>query len=235
MTRFLLPGLVLISITTLLGLGTWQLQRLAWKEALIAKREAGLALPPVELSDRIDDWQAFDYRPVELEGRFRHDLEQAYGVRARSGILGHHVLTPFTLNDGTTLLVDRGWVPADKADPETRREGQSSGLVSVSGIARYRLSDRPGWFTPENDPMSGRWYHYDLDAMEAALGVDLAPLVVAVSESTDTGDLPITGLSEVKLVNNHLQYAVTWYGLALCLVGVYMVFRRQQTKSGQTA
>lgn len=235
MNRFLLPCLVLVATVILLGLGTWQMKRLAWKEAIIAKREAGLAMSPVDLRGRIDDWQVLDFRPVTLKGHFRHDLEQIYGVRARAGVFGHHVLTPLTLDDDTTLLVNRGWVPADKVDPETRMDAQPRGSVSVAGIARYRLNDQPGWFTPDNDPAGKRWYHYDLAVMENALGIDLAPLVVAATDRPDPTALPIAGLTESKLANNHLQYAVTWYGLAVGLIGVYMVFRRQQAKSSETA
>lgn len=102
------------------------------------------------------------------------------------------------------------------------------GVVQVNGISRYRLDDLPGWFTPDNDPAAGHWYHYDLSAMEKALNVSLAPLVVEADTAPNPGGLPVGGGASTKLVNNHLQYAVTWYGLAITLIGVYIVFRRQQ-------
>lgn len=230
MTRFLPLIFVVLGTAILLGLGSWQMQRLAWKEDLIAKREAGLVQPPVDLSDQVKDWRDFDFRHVSLQGQFRHDLEQLYGVRARSNVVGHHVLTPLTRADGTTFLIDRGWVPADKVDPRAREQGQPSGPVTVSGIARYRQDDRPGSFTPDNDPAERRWYHYDLEAMEDALGIDLAPLVVVADDTPNPGGLPVGGGMVTELTNNHRQYAITWYGLAVVLIAVYMVFRRQQAK-----
>lgn len=228
MIRFLPLGFVLIGIAILLGLGTWQMHRLDWKNAIIAQRDAGLAEPPLEIAAGIDNWEDLDFRTVKLKGMFRHDLEQRYGVRARNNVLGHHVLTPFRQSDGRVFLVDRGWVPADKTDRHARGEQQQTGLISLGGIARFRQNDRPGWFTPDNDPSARHWYHYDLAAMETAIGLDLAPLVIEVDATPNSGGLPIGGQTMIKLANNHLQYAMTWYGLAVALLGVYMVFRRQQ-------
>ncbi|MGI9451170.1 MAG: SURF1 family protein [Geminicoccaceae bacterium] len=228
MTRFLPLGFTVLGLIILLGLGTWQLQRLAWKEDLIAQRQAGLAMPPADFPSDAVDWEDFEFRIVKLSGSFRHDLEQLFGVETKSGVLGYRVLTPLIRSDGPAVLVDRGWVPADKADPAARTEGQPSGAVQVEGIARYRLNDRPGWFTPENDQASRHWYSYDLPAMENALGLDLAPLVVEADATPNPGGLPVGGRTRVTLTNNHLQYAITWYGLAAALIGVYIVFRRHQ-------
>ncbi len=225
---------VVVATAILLGLGTWQMQRLDWKNDLIAQREAGLAAPSVDLPETLDDGREFDFRTVTLSGTFRHDLEQLFGARARNNMLGYHVLTPLFRPDGQAVLIDRGWVPDDQAHPDLRNEGQPSGLISLSGIARYRLDDRPGWFTPDNDPANGHWYHYDLGAMEKALGIDLAPLVIEADAAPNPGGLPIGGRTQITLANNHLQYAMTWYGLAATLIGVYIVFRRQQAKIGKS-
>ncbi len=230
MHRILLPLCVFVSTLFLLALGTWQMQRLVWKEALIAEREAGLTMPAADLPlafDDDDEAKAFEFRTVTVTGRFRHDLEQLYGARARANMLGHHVLTPLTTDAGPAVLVDRGWVPADKVHPASRPRGQQDGEVTISGIARYRADDRPGLFTPDNAPAEGRWYHYDLDAMAAALGIELSPIVVEADETANPGGLPIGGRTQIRLANNHLHYALTWYGLAAGLVGVYIVFRRR--------
>jgi len=232
--RLILPFVVLIATLLLLGLGTWQMQRLAWKEALIAEREAGLALPPTALPadlDEVNTAKAFAFRKVMVTGVFRHDLEQLFGAMARGNVLGHHILTPLVPADGPAILVDRGWVPADKIDPAFRLDGQLKGEVTISGIARFRWDDRPGAFTPDNDPVAKRWYHYDLEQMAATLGLDLAPIVVEADDTANPGGLPIGGRTRITLTNNHLQYAVTWYGLAATLIGVYIVFRRQNRAS----
>jgi surfeit locus 1 family protein len=212
------------AFVVLLGLGTWQVQRLHWKEALIAERAARLTAPPEALPAQSDDWRAWDFRRVTVSGTFRHDAEQLFGATAIEGRLGHHLLTPLMRPDGAAVLVDRGWVPADRAHPAARREGQLEGQVSVTGIARYRGSDRPSWFLPDNEPEQGLWFSYDLAALEAAIGLELLPVVVEADATPNPGGLPLGGQTRTELPNNHLQYAITWYGLAAALVGVYLAF-----------
>ena len=137
MRRFILPITVFIALLILLGLGTWQMQRLAWKEGLIAEREAGLALPPSPLPGQVEEPETFNFRKVTVTGRFRHDLEQLYSTRARVGVFGHHVLTPLVTTDGFTILIDRGWVPAAKVHSASRPDSQLDGEVAISGIARF--------------------------------------------------------------------------------------------------
>jgi surfeit locus 1 family protein len=213
-----------LGLALLLALGTWQLQRLHWKEALIAARTAQLAAPPAALPATADDWRAFDFRKLSARGTFRHDLEQLYGTYAIGGEVGHHLLTPLVRPDGAAVLVDRGWVPADQAHPATRRQGQPAGEVTVDGIARYRADDRPGWFTPANQPEQGLWFTYDLPAIEAALGLDLLPVVVEADATPNPGGLPIGGQTQVLLPNSHLQYVITWYGLAAALLAMWLAF-----------
>ncbi|MGH6902191.1 MAG: SURF1 family protein [Geminicoccaceae bacterium] len=223
---------VLIGLAVLLGLGTWQVERLQWKRALIAQREARLASAPEILPPRSDAWADWDFRPVVVEGAFRHDLEQLFGVAAIDGRLGHHVLAPLLRRGGAAVLVDRGWVPAERAHPAARREGQLTGPVRVTGIARYRGDDRPGWFTPDNRPAQGQWYWYDLSGLETALGLELLPLVIEADSTPNPGGLPQGGQTRTEIVNNHLQYAITWYGLAAGLLGVWISFGLARGRRG---
>ena len=223
------PGLwptvaTLLGLALLIGLGTWQLERLAWKRDLIAWREARLAAPDEPLPATAADWHAWDFRPVTVEGVFRHDLEQLFGVGAIDGQIGHHVLTPLVRQNGAAVLVDRGWLPADRAHPAARRESQPAGAVRVSGIARLRSEDRPGWFTPDNQPEQRLWYWYDLSALEAMLGLQLLPVVVEADGTPNAGGLPIGGQTRTEVPNNHLQYAITWYGLAAGLFVIWISF-----------
>jgi surfeit locus 1 family protein len=210
------------AFAVLLALGTWQVERLHWKEALIAERAAQLAAPPEPLPAQSDDWRAWDFRRVTVAGEFDHEAEQLYGVAAIEGQVGHHVITPLVRADGPAILVDRGWVPADQAHPAARRQGQLEGRVEITGIARYRGEGRPGWFTPENQPEQGLWYSYDLPALEAAVGIELLPVVVEVDATANPGGLPQGGRTNLVLPNNHLQYAITWYGLAAALLAIYV-------------
>jgi surfeit locus 1 family protein len=212
------------ALAVLLALGTWQVERLHWKQALIAEREAQLAAPPEPLPAETDDWRAWDFRRVTVAGDFDHDREQLFGVAAVDGRVGHHVLTPLIRADGPPVLVDRGWVPADQAHPAARRQGQLEGQVEITGIARYRGDGRPGWFTPDNEPEQRLWYSYDLPALEAAVGLELLPVVVEADAMPNPGGLPIGGQARLALPNDHLQYAITWYGLAAGLVAIYVAF-----------
>jgi surfeit locus 1 family protein len=208
----------------LIGLGTWQVERLQWKEQLIAARAARLAAPPEALPASSADWPAWDFHKVSVRGTFRHDLEQLFGTYGIDGVLGHHLLTPLIRPDGPAVLADRGWIPADQAHPAAHREGQPAGEVEVSGIARYRAADAPGWFTPANQPADGFWFSYDLPVMQQALGLELLPVVIEADATPNPGGLPVGGQTVTELPNNHLQYVITWYGLAVALLAVYVAF-----------
>jgi surfeit locus 1 family protein len=236
-TRGFAPGLwptivTLMGLVVLLGLGTWQLERLEWKRALIAEREAKLASAPEILPPGSDAWADWDFRSVVVEGEFRHDLEQLFGVAAIDGQVGHHVLTPLVRPGGAAVLVDRGWVPAMHSHPAARRQGQLAGPVQVTGIARFRADNRPGWFTPDNRPAQGHWYWYDLSALETALRLELLPVVIEADRAPNPGGLPLGGQTRTELPNNHLQYAITWYGLAAGLLGVWISFGLARGRRG---
>ncbi len=214
----------LAGLLMLLGLGSWQVQRLHWKEGLIAARTAQLAAPAEPLPAAAADWRAWDFRKVSVRGSFRHDLEQRFGAFTVEGQFGQHVLTPLVRPDGAAVLVDRGFVPADRAPVETRRQGETPAPALITGIARYRMGDRPGWFTPANQPRERIWYWYDLAALAQAVGLELLPVVVEADATPNPGGLPLGGQTRVELPNDHLQYAITWYGLAVALVAVYIAF-----------
>jgi surfeit locus 1 family protein len=232
------PTLAALGGTALLvALGTWQVQRLHWKEGLIAERQAGLAIAPAPLPAQAEDWRAFDFRRVGVAGRFRHDKEQLFGFSAHQGEPGHHLLTPLVRSDGAAVLVDRGWIPADKAHPASRRRGQIEGQVEISGIARFRGDGEESWFRPENRPDEGLWYWYDLPALERALGLPLLPVVVEADATPNPGGLPIGGQTRLDIPNDHLQYAITWFLLALALAGVYLAYHWENgrlTVAGRT-
>jgi surfeit locus 1 family protein len=221
----------LAALVVLVSLGSWQVERLRWKEGLIAERTEQLAAPAAMLPAQ-GDWPAWDFRRVAVRGTLRHDLEQLFGASTHDGQLGHHVLTPLLRQGGAALLVDRGWVPVDRAHPAARREGQVEGPVTITGIARYRGDDAAGWFTPANQPEQAMWFSYDLPALEQAVDLALLPVVVEADDRPNPGGLPIGGLTRIALTNNHLQYAITWYGLALTLVAVYVSFSLRRGGAG---
>lgn len=217
---------VLAALAILLSLGTWQVQRLHWKEGLLADIAERRAAAPVALS-QIEAIQKsggdIEYRRVSVTGRFDHAKERHF-FATFEGQTGFYVYTPMTLADGRSLFVNRGFVPYEMKDPATRAAGEVPGEQAVTGYARARLEGKPSMIVPENDPAKNIFYWKDLDAMVATAGLDasnVVPFFVDADASlANPGGWPKGGVTQFDLPNSHLQYAVTWYGLAAALVAV---------------
>jgi len=217
------------AVLIMLALGTWQVQRMAWKAELLQRVEQRVKAPPVPLPATVSDPESFEFRPVTVTGRFLHDKEMRLMARPRQGQVGYEVLTPLQRADGGgVVLVNRGFVPMDRRDPATRPESQSGGEVSLTGLVR--LPQPAGWMQPENRPGGDAWMRVDPPAMAAALGLSgVAPLVVeALPEPGKTGGV-LNGIPpQVELPNNHLQYAFTWYSLAVTLIVIFVLSQRRR-------
>lgn len=222
-----------VAFAILLGLGTWQVQRLQWKEGLIAAIGERIASRPSPLGDierRYQETGDVDYYPVTLDGEFEHDGEQFF-FATHNGQSGYYVYTPLLLADGRAALVNRGFVPFDRKDAASRAEGQVHGSVTVTGLARNPLAAKPSWAVPDNDPAANIFYWKDRDAMAVNAGLDpknVLPFFVDADAAPNPGGLPVGGVTIVSLPNNHLQYALTWYGLAAALAGVFFVWVRRR-------
>ncbi len=212
----------LVMLALLIWLGTWQLQRLHWKLGLIAQVNRNLTLPPVSLDQVLALGKDAQYRRVALTGRFDHSKESfIYGIA--NGAPAWHVVTPFTTQGGRTLLIDRGVVPEQLRDPGKRRAGQVEGVQHLVGV--WRVPDPPGLFTPKPDLAHRNWFSHDVASITAADHVKLAaPVMVEADATPNPGGWPNGGQTVVTFRNEHLSYAITWYGLALTLVGVYIAF-----------
>ena len=231
----LAPGLwataaTLLALVALLALGTWQLERLAWarsdRDARSAARDAGGIVARHRLG-----WRTWDFRPAIMQGEFRHDLERLFGVAAIDGRVGHDVLTPLVRPDGIAVL-DRSRLGARGPDapggaPRPWRLEARSG----SRASRATAATPPGWFTPDNRPEQSLWYWYDLGALERALGLPLLPVVVE-ADATPNGRAADRGRTRTEVSNNHLQYAITWYGLAAGLLVIWVSFGRARGRRG---
>jgi surfeit locus 1 family protein len=160
---------------------------------------------------------------VRLEGSFLHDKELYLGARSMNGNPGYHVLTPFALADGGTVLVDRGWVPVERKTPESRPEGQVAGTQTVEGIVR--LPGRQAWMQPDNEPGKNMWFYVDLPAMATAMGADIrTDLYVDAGAAENPGTYPVGGQTRIEIPNDHLQYAITWGLLAVALAVIYVLY-----------
>ncbi|HEV2264531.1 MAG TPA: SURF1 family protein [Stellaceae bacterium] len=220
-----------IGFVILVGLGTWQVHRLHWKEALIAARQTAFHLPPVPPPGSLAAAQTLEYHPVRASGRFLNDHEMRVAAIADDGTAGFDIVTPFALDDGRVLLVDRGFVPTALAAPDSRRAGEIAGPTQVAGPLRLDRG-RPSWFTPDNQPSRGAWYFIDLKVM-AAVAVphaDILPYYIDADATPNPGGWPKGGQTAIDLPNHHLSYAITWYALAAGLVQIYVIFVRRRLK-----
>ena len=220
-----------LGLALLLGLGTWQLQRKAWKETLIATVTARITQPPQPLMPRAQ-WPTAseserEYAHVRFTGTFLPGEAFVYtaGSSLRPDVTdqGYWVFAPARLADGGVLLVNRGFVPTPRKDSAARAQATPSGPVDIVGYMRW--PEAHGLFAPTDDVKANLFFTRDLNAMAAAHGWKLdAPFYIDQEAPTPPGGLPKPGKIEVNLPNNHWQYALTWYGLALALIGVYAVW-----------
>lgn len=218
-----------VAFAVLVGLGTWQVQRLHWKENLIATIEERRHSEPQPLAGVERIYAAtgeVDYQPVRLSGTFLHDKEQFFFATWK-GATGYYVYTPLRLDDGRFVLVNRGFVPYELKDRARRPQGETAGPVTVTGLARNPLAGKPSSIIPDNDPAKNIFYWKDRDAMAANAGLEpgrLVPFFVDADAAPNPGGLPEGGVTQIDLPNNHLQYALTWYGLAAALAAVFASF-----------
>jgi surfeit locus 1 family protein len=214
--------LILAAIpVTAFVLGCWQVQRLGWKSELIARFEDRLIKDPLPLPPRVDPdaIKDFDYRRVLARGVLRHDQEMLIGPRVHDGVSGYQVVTPLDRSGefpdypgNTTVLINRGWIPKDKADHRLRPEGLPTGTVVVQGLLREPW--KKNMFTPDNKPSEGKFYFPDVHEMAAFAGSQavwveetMRPDLLESYAREDKG-VPIGRPPEVNLRNNHGQVSL---------------------------
>ncbi|OCO99825.1 MULTISPECIES: SURF1 family protein [unclassified Ensifer] len=225
--------LLAVVFAILVSLGTWQMQRLYWKESLLTAIAERRSAPPVTLAE-IEKILAgggdIDYRTVSVTGTFDHSKERHF-FATYNGRTGYYVFTPLTLDDGRILFVNRGFVPFEQKDSSTRLAGELPAFVGIHGLARPKLDQKPSSLVPDNDLAKNIFYWKDLDTMASSVGLPadkVIPFFVDADATPNPGGLPIGGVTQFDLPNNHLQYALTWYGLAGALVlvsGIYALRR----------
>jgi surfeit locus 1 family protein len=227
----LVPSLATaVALAVLIGLGIWQLDRKEWKEALITALAERLAAPPVALPPS-RDWPylapADEFMRVTMTAAFENDKE---GLVFTGGSTlrddgtgpGYWVFTPARLTDGNIIMVNRGFVPEDRQNPANRPDGQITGPVAMIGVLRF--AEPPGLFTPSADPARNIWFSRDPGAIAQVKGISVAPFYVELESPEPPGGLPHPARLHPNLPDNHLQYAITWFGLAAVFAGAYVAW-----------
>ena len=210
-----------------LGLGVWQMERREWKRDILDRIAVNQAAAPITLDELLrGDPLVHEYGRVKVAGTFVNDREFYLGARSLKNEVGLQVVTPLRTDDGRILLFDRGWVPEQKKDPARRAEGQRNGPVEVTGIVRRAQVQRQ--FAPDNVPDKNVWFHVDVPLMRSMAGGKPDPKLdtffLEADAAPNPGGVPIGGQTWLDIPNDHLQYAITWFLIALSLAGVYLAY-----------
>jgi surfeit locus 1 family protein len=224
--RFLVPGVsTLIMLLALLGLGTWQVYRLQWKERILAQIAAAEAAPAVPLGQ-----DPAPYMKVSVTGRFRFDQAAAFGAEVRDTqtgpTMGFYQIVPLDREGASAILVNRGWLPQKREFPLNH----PTGPVTVTGYVRPR--ETQSWFSVADDAPARQFYTLDPQAIGSALDVlGLAPFTLVAMGPSSVGAYPAPAQHLPRPPNNHLSYIITWYGLAASLLVIFSVWVRKALRS----
>ncbi|KQQ97673.1 SURF1 family protein [Massilia sp. Leaf139] len=238
--RAILAVIGLFLIVLFAGLGTWQVQRLQWKLALIERVESRVSAPataaPTGARWPSVSRESDEYRHVRLAGHFLYEFSTP--VQAVSALgAGYWLVTPLCMADGTIVLVNRGFIPAAANRPGSYPARRASGnpCANVAGAPHsltglLRIAEPGGGFLRENDPANNRWFSRDVAGIAAARGLgNVAPYFVDAKRNQDPAgapERPVGGLTVISFQNNHLVYAITWYALALMVAGAWWFVAR---------
>ena len=231
----------LIGMGLLSGLGVWQLRRLAWKETVLAQISTRHDAAPSPLPVQ-KDWvninpDDYDYRHVIFRGVFDHAKESFLFRASATGVTGDgpgfEIFTPLRLADGGIVIVNRGFAPAELKEPAKRAAGQIAGEVTINGL--MRRPETRNSFTPADEPNNNLWFTRDPAALAAHLGLhDVAPFSIDADATPNPGGWPKGAATVIKIPNNHLSYALTWFALAATLAAVTAVFIAKRERTPRT-
>lgn len=224
---FLVPTLFTIFVFSLTAsLGTWQLFRLQEKNQLIAELKSAIEAPAVSLSGLNLNHPKVPYRHVRVTGNFMNNQEVHLftGPREPGGRPGYHIMTPFKLASGGYIMVDRGWTPSDIKAPQLRLDSIIWEPVTIEGL--LMPGEHPGYFTARNQLDKNVWFWLNTPEMEKFTGFKLPLTYVRQISAIKSIKSIIPNEAKIRVRNDHLQYAITWYALAIASLVIYVLLRR---------
>ncbi len=225
----------LCAVIMMFTLGAWQLHRLEWKQSMIDKLESGAVVEPKELSTlKPENWESLEFAQVTFSGRPTAASPIHMAARYFRGELGYHILVPMQVMDPSrvkdqsfqTVLVNMGWIPENQK--KTFSFGApESWLVWQPVHGMVRIANRKGWFTPPNNAERNLWFWYDIPALQKSVGTDILPIVIdrldtqAESHAINM-TYPVGFTNHIKLRNDHLEYAVTWFAIGCVAIILFV-------------
>ncbi|MEO9573443.1 MAG: SURF1 family protein [Tateyamaria sp.] len=207
----------LIGMAILVSLGVWQIQRLVWKQGMLARIEAQISADPVPLAEALDP-EFLRYAPVEITGHFGRSHIRILASRKTTGAV-YRIIRPFRTDDGASILIDTGWQLQARDVSDVSQD-----LLTL--IGNLDAPQEADGFTPDPDTKGNIWFARDVPAMAAALGTDPVLVVLRDAPETDLGVTPWP-VDSAGIPNDHLQYAITWFSLAVIWVGMTLYFLRR--------
>lgn len=206
----------------LLSLGVWQMQRLEWKLGLIEQIESRAFMTPVSLPLNTSNLDDLEYLSVSVTGQFNNDHEMTLYSVGPNGEPGYDLYAPLFTSEGNHIIVNRGWVPEQIKFQELRPNTIVSGDVTVEGL--LRKPTKKLWYGPANEPVNNNWYYRNLNEMAETQKLNnVFPMYLYASRKDGDLSFPVAGRTEINIVNNHLDYVMTWFGLAIVLIGIYVI------------
>jgi surfeit locus 1 family protein len=223
--RFVIPSLsALMMLIVLISLGTWQVYRLQWKQGVLAQIAAAESAPPIPLGP-----DPAPYTKVSATGRFRFDRAAVFGAEVRDTAagptMGSYQVVPLERDGARTVLVNRGWIPQKREAPLDDPAGE----VTVTGY--IRPGEASHWFSAADDSVGRQFFTLDPEAIGRAVGEpDVLPYALVALGPETARTFPAPARTLPRPPNNHLSYVITWYGLALSLIVVFVVWMRKATR-----
>ncbi len=221
--------LTFFSVVILIGLGSWQLYRLAWKTELLAQIEVEHSKSPMDFELTYENLSFLNKDQLFVrgfvEGVYLHKHELALGPRTYKGAPGYHIITPFETLDSHIVLVNRGWVPLDMTEADFLRPEEP---LIITGTARK--PERANSFVPKNSPAQGAWYRLDPEEIAQAKSLQAVLPYVLYVDGESKGEYPVATATKWQPHNKHLGYALFWFTMAGVLLVIYY-FRFIRKKS----
>lgn len=205
-----------LMVAVLLALGFWQLERMEWKEELLARIDSQMAAKPQPLPEAIEKPEEWEFRRVSVAGQYLYDREFLVGPRTLDGKNGFHMVVPFRRASGGVVLVNRGWITEELRKKADRPEG----LVLVEGFLQVPKHNR---FTPDNVPDKKQWYWIDTKAMAEAAKIDSVAGAIIVTPESPKGVYPAGGALNLDIPNDHRKYAYFWFSMALAAIVIFVL------------